>query len=245
MCKNLLTFLYLPFSHRHSLVPPDAIYFSKHCLFSRSTNYLFPTLNTLITIHPSFFYLFFGGEKRKVQSSATVVVEPYDTPTHVSLKSPIKASIISLTWSTEQRGCEITASEPLNTCQSDPQWQATLLLPTLITQINIKLNTRPCSVNFYVVKNDWLFASLHRRDQSTLEGYQSVSLPIEILLCSFYLPCIYNCQCSLLALPATSVDVSHTILCDMHLSALARGCSGTVWLCMQNVYKLVWGVDIL
>lgn len=114
-----------------------------------------------------------------------VVVEAYDTPTHVTLKSPIKASIISLTWSREQRGCEITASEQLNTCQSDLQWQAMLLLPTLITQINIKLNTRPCSVNFYVVKNDWLFASLHQRDQSTRERYQSVSLPLEILLCSF------------------------------------------------------------
>lgn len=176
---------------------------------------------------------------------AIVVVEAYATPTHASLKSPIKASIISLTWSREQRGCEITASEELSTCQSDLQWQATLLLPTLITQINIKLNTRPCSVNFYVVKNDWLFASLHHRDQSTLEGYQSVSLPVEIELCSFYLPCIYNCQCSTSALPTTSVDMSHTILCDMYLASLAGLCSGTVWLSMQHVYKWVLGVDLL
>lgn len=144
-----------------------------------------------------------------------VVVEAYDTPTHVSLKSPIKASIISLTWSREQRGCEITASEELNTCQSDPQWQATLLLPTLITKINIKLNTRPCSVNVYVVKNDWLFASLHQRDQSTEEGYWCVSLPIEILLRYFYLLHIYHCQCSISVLPATSVDISYTKVCDI------------------------------
>lgn len=157
---------------------------------------------------------------------------------HISLKSPIKASIISLTWSREQRGCEITASEQLNTCQSDPQWQAMLLLPTLITQINIKLNTRPCSVNFYVVKNDWLFASLHQRDQSTREGYQSVSLPIEILLCSSYLPCIYNCQCSLSALYLQPLWTYHTQYCVICTEVpLARGCSGTVWLSMQNVYR--------
>lgn len=160
-----------------------------------------------------------------------VVVEAYDTPTHVTLKSPIKASIISLTWSREKRGCEITASEQLNTCQSDLQWQATLLLPTLITQINIKLNTRPCSVNFYVVKNDWLFASLHQWDQSTQERYQRASLPLEILLCSFYCPCIYNCQCSLSALLATPMDVSHIILCDMYLTWLGKALQ---WDCLAK-----------
>lgn len=167
MYKNVLTFLYLPFPPLPVTCPPDAI-------SSQSTVYLAD--QRTIFFNPrhanyssSQLYLFFEGEKRKEQSSDTavtnVVVAIYDTPTHVNLKSPIKASIISLTWSREQRGCEIAASEQLNTCQSDPQWQATLLLPTLITQINIKLNTRPCSVNFYVVKNDWLFASLHQRDQ--------------------------------------------------------------------------------
>ena len=92
----------------------------------------------------------------------------------------LKPGSVPLTCSQEHR-----VSEWLNTCQSDPRWQAALLLPTLITQINIKLNTRPCTVNFYVVKNDWLFASLHRRDQTTREGYQSVGLPVEIPLCSF------------------------------------------------------------
>lgn len=37
---------------------------------------------------------------------------------------------------------------------------AALLAPALITQINIKLNTRPRSVNFYAAQNDWLPASL-------------------------------------------------------------------------------------
>ena len=168
MRKNVLTFLYLPFSPPPLTCPPDAI-------SSQSAVYLAD--QRIIFFNPqranynsSQLYLFFWGGKsaeHKSDDSAMtiVVVKAHDTPTHVSLKSPIKASIISLTWSREQRGCEITASEQLNTCQSDPQWQATLLLPTLITQINIKLNTRPCSVNFYVVRNDWLFASLHQRDQ--------------------------------------------------------------------------------
>lgn len=119
-----------------------------------------------------------------------VVIGARDTPTHVNLKSPIKASIISLTCTEEQRDCEITASQQLNTCQSDPQWQATLLLPTLITQINIKLNTRPCSVNFYVVKNDWLFASLHQRDQK-YPGRISERRPPSRNPAVFLLPLIY------------------------------------------------------
>lgn len=245
MCKNVLTFLYLPFSHRQSLV-------SQMLSTSQSTAYLainelsLSTLNTLITIHNSFTC---SLREKSTEHNAVwqllLLSHIILLHTAVSLKSHIKAGIISLTWSPEQRGCEITASEKLNTCQSDPQWQATLLLPTLITQINIKLNTRACSVNFYVVKNDWLFASLHQRDHGTLEGYQSVSLAIETLLGSFYPPCMYNCECSLCTLPATSVDISHTILCDMHLSALAWGCSGTLGLCMQNLLKLVLGVDLL
>lgn len=173
------------------------------------------------------------------------VVDVRVSSTYVGLLSPIRTGIITISWSRNQRGCEITVSEQLSTCQSDPRWQATLLVPTLITQINIKLNTRPCSVNFYVVKNDWLFASLHQRDQTTGEGYRSVRLSLEVQLCSFHPPCIYNCQYFISAVPITSVDMSHTILCDMYLANLAGLCSGTVWLSMQHVYKRALGVDLL
>lgn len=172
------------------------------------------------------------------------VVDVHVSSTYVGLKSPIRTGIITISWSRKQRDCEITVSEQLSTCQSDPRWQAMLLVPTLITQINIKLNTRPCSVNFYVVKNDWLFASLHQRDQTTQQGYPNVRLSLEVQLCSFYPPCIYNCQYSVSAVPITSVDMSHTILCDMYLANLAGLCSGTVWLSMQNIYKRVLGVDL-
>lgn len=181
------------------------------------------------------------------QDSAVIltVVDVRVSPPYVDLQSPIRTGIITISWSRKQRGCEITVSEQLSTYQSDPRWQATLLVPTLITQINIKLNTRPCSVNFYVVKNDWLFASLHQRDQSTGEGYQSIRLSLEVQLSSFYPPCIYNCQYSVSAVPITSVDMSHTILCDMYLANLAGLCGGTVWLSMQHVYKRALGVDLL
>lgn len=38
-------------------------------------------------------------------------------------------------------------------------------------------------------------------------------------------------------LPITSVDMSHTILCDVYLANLAGLCCGTVWLSMQHIYK--------
>lgn len=177
----------------------------------------------LITIHHSTVH---SLRKKSAKYKAAILACWLLLLRHMILRciSPLlkQASFHSPEATKERRGCEIAASEQLNTCQSDLQWQATLLLPTLITQINIKLNTRPCSVNFYVVKNDWLFASLHQRDQSTRERYQTASLPLEIPLCSFYLPCIYNCQCSLSALPATPMDMSHTILCDMYLICLGK-----------------------
>lgn len=152
------------------------------------------------------------------------------------LPSPLLiAGIISASWSREQRDCENTVSEQLSTCQSDPQWQAMLLMPTLITQINIKLNIRLRSVNFYVVKNDWLLASPHQRDQSTQERYQSFSIRVQ--LCSLYLACIYNCWFFLSGLSITSVDMTHTILSDMYLANLAGLCSGSVWLSMPHIKK--------
>lgn len=220
MCKNVLTSLYLPFSHCHSLAPPDAIstqstvyWADQRIIFSNSQH---------ANSNSSRLYLFFEEEKAQRTSCRLQGGKRCSWGIWYSYtcQSPIKASIISLTWSREQRGCEITASEELNTCQSDPQWQATLLLPTLITQINIKLNTRSCSVNCYAVKKDWLFASLHQRDQSTREGYKSAMCPDRKTRSVPFT--IYNCQGSVSALPATSADGSHTILCDLSLSASGK-----------------------
>lgn len=163
----------------------------------------------------SALYLLFAGEKaqsikRRFRSSRCCCCSIWYSYT---CQSPIKASIISLNWSGEPRDCKITASEPLNTCQSDLQWQATLLLPTLITQINIKLNTRPCSVNFYVVKNDWLFASLHQRDQSTQDGYKSIGVPTEK-------PALFLLQCVIVRVPSQHrlqpLWTYHTQYCVTH-----------------------------
>lgn len=76
-----------------------------------------------------------------------------------------------------------------------------------------------------------------------MKGYQSVGIPKEIRLSSFYFLRMYTSRCFPSGLHATSVDIPQTILCDLHLRALATGCSGTVSPCMQNEYKL--GEDIL
>lgn len=183
MCKNVLTFLYLPSTAHLPPAPPPRCYLvSKRRLFSWSTNYLFnPQHANFDSLAP---LSIFPGKAQSADftaaiAAAVVVVKAYDTPTHVSLPLLKQASF----HSPEAESQEAVKSQQLSTCQSDPQWQAMLPVPTLITQINIKLNTRPCSVNFYAVGNDWLFASLHHR--RTLERISERRRPgRETCLCS-------------------------------------------------------------
>lgn len=209
MCLHFFICLSLPANR----LSPRCYLISKHCLFSWSVNYPFQHLTHYLQFI-TFFLSSFGSQKVKCikcwfQRSNCCLDIWYS----FTCQSPIKASIISLTSSREQRGCEITASEQLNTCQSDLQWQATLRLPTLITQINIKLNTRPCSVNFYVVKNDWLFASLHQRDQSTWEGYKSTGVPIE-KPALFLLPYIIACVPFQYLKPLWTYHAQYCVMCS-------------------------------
>lgn len=179
MCKNMLTFLYLPFSHRHSLVPStphlsDAISSQSTACWADQRIIFFPNPQRA-NYNSSQLYVFSEGGKKKsakyeaVDSGWQLQLLRNMILLHMSVWSPLlkQASFHSPEAESKEavKSQRQNSSTPVNlTCSDRPHSS----LPTLITQINIKLNTRPRSVNFYVVKNDWLFASLHQRDQRNL-----------------------------------------------------------------------------
>lgn len=203
MCKNMLTFLYRPFSRRHSLAPLP----SPRCYL------LLKAAQRIIFLNPRrtlFFRRLFseGGKKstkydavwRPLRSSHAILVR------HVGLESLIKAGKHHFTH-LKQRAKRRRDHSGRERARQLPIWPAVTGHAPL-AHIN---NTNKHKAKYQgraPLTFMWLrmigFLLHHARGiTAALEGYQSVRSAA-----------LYNCECSLSALPATTVDISHTALCD-------------------------------